>query len=83
MADAGYAMVRYADDFVVLCRTPEEAREALERIRSWTEEVQLTMHPGKTRIVDMKERKAYFDFLGYRFYRTEVQLIFGPFCGLV
>lgn len=70
MAEAGYAMVRYADDFVVLCQTPEEACEALERIRSWTEEAQLTLHPGKTRIVEMRERKAYFDFLGYRFYRT-------------
>ena len=70
MAEAGYAMVRYADDFVVLCETPEKAREALERIRSWTQEARLTLHPGKTRIVDMRERKAYFDFLGYRFYRT-------------
>lgn len=70
MAEAGYAMVRYADDFVILCQTPEEAFNALERIRSWTEEAGLTLHPGKTRIVDMRERKAHFDFLGYRFYRT-------------
>jgi len=50
MADAGFAMVRYADDFVVLCRTPEQARHALEQIKAWTREVELTLHPGKTRI---------------------------------
>jgi RNA-directed DNA polymerase len=70
MADAGFAMVRYADDFVVMCRTPEQARHALEKIRAWTQEVELTLHPEKTRTVDMRVEKSHFDFLGYRFYRT-------------
>ena len=70
MAEAGYSMVRYADDFVVLCRTAEEARCALERIGAWTEEVGLVLHPEKTRTVDMSVEKSQFDFLGYRFYRT-------------
>lgn len=50
MAEAGFAMVRYADDFVVLCRTPEQARRALEKIKAWTQEAELTLHPEKTRI---------------------------------
>jgi len=70
MAEAGHEMVRYADDFVVLCRTPEAARQALEQIQAWTREAGLTLHPEKTRTVDMGTEKSCFDFLGYRFYRT-------------
>ncbi len=65
MADAGYAMVRYADDFVILCRTREDAERALETVRQWVVENDLTLHPDKTRIVDA--RTEPFDFLGYRF----------------
>ena len=68
MEEAGYEMVRYADDFVVLCRTEEEARKALEEIRRWMEEAGLSLHPEKTRIVDATERGG-FDFLGYHFER--------------
>jgi len=68
MAQAGYEMVRYADDFVVLCRSEAEAREALERVRSWTAQAGLTLHPDKTRIVDAAQRGG-FDFLGYHFER--------------
>src|SRR5208337_3223232 len=53
MAQQGFEMVRYADDFVILCRSPEEAA--------------LTLHPEKTKIVDAT--KEAFDFLGYRFKR--------------
>ncbi|MEA3489998.1 MAG: group II intron reverse transcriptase/maturase [Candidatus Omnitrophota bacterium] len=67
MEDRGYSMVRYADDSVVLCRTEEEAIEALEQVRQWMKEAGLKLHPGKTRIVEMKERGANFDFLGYNF----------------
>ncbi len=66
MAQAGYQMVRYADDFVILCRDEEEAREALERVRTWTVNAGLTLHPEKTRIVNA-EQKGGFDFLGYHF----------------
>jgi RNA-directed DNA polymerase len=65
MAQEGFAMVRYADDFVILCRSPEEAAHALERVRHWTAEAGLTPHPTKTRIVHAREDGL--DFLGYRF----------------
>jgi RNA-directed DNA polymerase len=65
MARDGFEMVRYADDFVILCRSPEEAARALEAVRSWTAQAGLTLHPTKTRIVDA--RTEGFDFLGYRF----------------
>jgi RNA-directed DNA polymerase len=64
MAAEGFEMVRYADDFVILCRSPEEAERALGRVREWTAEAGLTLHPQKTRIVDAIS--AGFEFLGYR-----------------
>jgi RNA-directed DNA polymerase len=65
MAQEGFAMVRYADDFVVLCRSADEAQRALDLIRRWTSEAGLTLHPEKTRIVNSLE--TGFDFLGYHF----------------
>lgn len=65
MAGKGFAMVRYADDLVVLCRDPEEARAALAEVGQWTAQAGLRLHPTKTRVVDA--RKDGFDFLGYRF----------------
>jgi RNA-directed DNA polymerase len=65
MARGGFAMVRYADDFMILCRSPEEAAAALALVQRWTAEAGLTLHPTKTRIVDASEEG--FDFLGYRF----------------
>jgi RNA-directed DNA polymerase len=47
MAMAGYEMVRYADDFVVLCRTAEDAEQALAIVRRWTEAAGLRLHPEK------------------------------------
>jgi RNA-directed DNA polymerase len=67
MAGQGFEMVRYADDFVVLCRSPQEAAEALAVVRDWTEKAGLTLHPVKTRLVDAGT--AGFDFLGYHFER--------------
>ena len=68
MAEHGFAMVRYADDFVVLCRSREEAEAALNLIREWTGEAKLTLHPTKTKIVDAAGSEG-FDFLGYHFER--------------
>jgi RNA-directed DNA polymerase len=65
MAGEGYEMVRYADDFVVLCRTAEEAQAALTEIQRWVEKAGLTLHPTKTRIVDARGKS--FSFLGYSF----------------
>lgn len=68
MAEAGFEMIRYADDFVILCRSQEEAEAALARIRQWTEAAGLELHPEKTRLVNASERGG-FDFLGYHFER--------------
>lgn len=68
MADAGFEMMRYADDFVILCRSEAEARRALEHVNRWTMSAGLTLHPDKTRIVDATQHGG-FDFLGYHFER--------------
>jgi len=65
MAAQGFAMVRYADDFVVLCRSEELAARALAAIQDWTAQAGLVLHPTKTRLIDV--RTGSFDFLGYRF----------------
>jgi RNA-directed DNA polymerase len=65
MAKSRFEMVRYADDFVILCRSPEEATEALAVVQEWTAAAGLTLHPTKTKIVNAKEDT--FEFLGYRF----------------
>jgi RNA-directed DNA polymerase len=67
----GLESVRYADDIVVLTRDAASAQEALRQIRQWMEGAGLTLHPEKTRIVDMSQARASFDFLGYRFLRTK------------
>jgi RNA-directed DNA polymerase len=68
MAAQGIEMVRYADDFVILCRTEAEAQQALSYVQSWTARNGLSLHPEKTRIVDATKRGG-FDFLGYHFER--------------
>lgn len=68
LAEAGFPMVRYADDFVILCRTRADADQALDLVRQWVATNDLTLHPTKTRIVDA--RTEHFDFLGYRFRGT-------------
>jgi len=56
---------------VILCRTTEEATNALADVQQWTEKSGLTLHPTKTRIVDLGAPGAWFDFLGYRFRRHD------------
>lgn len=68
MASLGYEMVRYADDFVILCRTAEEASAALEEVKKWTDGAGLTLHPTKTRVCNVGTEA--FEFLGYRFTGT-------------
>jgi RNA-directed DNA polymerase len=67
MASRGYRMVRYADDFVVLCKSREEAEAALEEIRRWVAENGLRLSPAKTHIGDCRQPGEGFEFLGYRF----------------
>src|SRR5713101_5972735 len=67
MMACGYRMVRYADDFVVLCTSAEAATAALQEIRLWVEANGLTLHPDKTHAGDCRIKGQGFDFLGYRF----------------
>jgi RNA-directed DNA polymerase len=67
MDEEGREMVRYADDFVILCQTREEAERVLEAVAAWVSEAGLTLHPEKTRIADATEKGGGFDFLGYHF----------------
>lgn len=57
-------LVRYADDFVVLCRTAKAAEEAERRVRIIFDRLKLTLHPEKTRKVNLTDGKEGFDFLG-------------------
>lgn len=66
MANHHVQMVRYADDFVLLCRSEGEALRALALVQTWTTQAGLTLHPTKTRIVDAGAPGG-FDFLGYHF----------------
>ena len=68
MEEEEFAMVRYADDFVVMCRSQEEAEQALNTVREWVENAGLTLHPEKTCLVDVRQPGG-FDFLGYHFER--------------
>jgi RNA-directed DNA polymerase len=67
MAARGFEMTRYADDFVILCRSSDQAAEALDQVKQWVEQNGLTLHPAKTRLVNVAEEP--FEFLGYRFDR--------------
>jgi RNA-directed DNA polymerase len=67
MTEAGYRLVRYADDMVILCESLEEAERAHARLAELLTERGLRLHPVKTRIVDARVRPG-FDFLGYRFF---------------
>ena len=68
MERAEFQMVRYADDIVILCRSQAEAEAALGRMREWTAQAGLLLHPDKTCLVDATQRGG-FEFLGYHFER--------------
>ena len=65
MAQQGFEMVRYADDFVILCRTSDEAARIMDTVQGWVTDNGLTLHPTKTRIVHAPTES--FAFLGYEF----------------
>lgn len=67
MVEQGYRMVRYADDFVLLCDSHEEADAALRQVVEWTSRKGLTLHPEKTHVGDCLQQGQGFEFLGYRF----------------
>ena len=57
-------LIRYADDFVVMCATESKAKEALRQVQFVIGKLGLTLHPEKTRMVDLKRGKGSFVFLG-------------------
>jgi RNA-directed DNA polymerase len=67
LEDAKYKMIRYADDFVILTKSKEEAEDALRIVQKWTTENKLTLHPEKTQLGNCMVEGQGFDFLGYRF----------------
>jgi len=60
-------MVRYADDFVILSGSADEAERALEQVRAWVSAHGLSLHPDKTHVGNCRLPGQGFDFLGYRF----------------
>lgn len=67
MQVAGVNMVRYADDFVILCQNETQAQNALEQVQGWVATNGLTLHPAKTHLGNCMEKGQGFEFLGYRF----------------
>lgn len=62
-------LIRYADDSVIICRTKQQAEQALEKIKWIMTRIRLTLHPTKTRIVDMG--REGIDFLGFHFHKMK------------
>jgi RNA-directed DNA polymerase len=67
MKQKGYRMVRYADDFVVLCQSAEQAHAALNEVKAWVEQNGLKLNAEKTHVGDCRQAGQGFEFLGYRF----------------
>lgn len=63
-------LIRYADDFVVLCRTEAQAQAAMAWLRATLGQLKLSLHPEKTRVVDLREGQEGFDFLGFHIRRV-------------
>ena len=61
-------VVRYADDFVVLCDSQEQAERAREAATAILGELGLSLHPDKTGVVDLRQGRQGFDFLGCHFH---------------
>ena len=78
MAEEGYQMIRYADDFVIMCRTEEEAQRALTGVKEWMQEAGLKLSDEKTRIVNMSEEGEWMEFLGYHFEKCRGRVIHWP-----
>jgi group II intron reverse transcriptase/maturase len=58
------ALVRYADDFVIVCNTRADLEEAERRVKLVFKRLRLELHPDKTRKVELTDGKEGFDFLG-------------------
>lgn len=66
-------LTRYADDFVVVCKTKKDAEHAYELIRRIMERLELTLHEAKTRIVGLWTGDEGFDFLGMHHRKTKAE----------
>jgi group II intron reverse transcriptase/maturase len=66
LTEAGFDLVRYADDFVIFTKSRQRAEQALELVQTTLERLKLHLHPEKTRIATLDRG---FDFLGYRYVR--------------
>ena len=67
ITDSGHRMVRYADDFVILCRSREEAMSALNSVKEWVSANGLELNLDKTHIGNCANPEEGFEFLGYLF----------------
>lgn len=69
MTKRGHRIVRFADDFIVLCRSAKGSERVMRGIKKYVEnDLKLTVHPTKSVIVNAEEEP--FTFLGYEFYRN-------------
>lgn len=66
-------LIRYCDDFVIICRTKKEAEHALKALKSILDRLELELHPGKTKLVSMWDGKEGFDFLGFQHRRKTTE----------
>ena len=62
-------LIRYADDFVIVCRSRRDAEASLEAVQHILDRLKLKLHPEKTRLVDMG--REGFDFLGFHFHKMK------------
>ncbi|MGM1022674.1 MAG: reverse transcriptase domain-containing protein [Bacillota bacterium] len=76
---AGTTPTRYADDFVVVCKTKKDAEHAYELTRRIMERLELTLHPTKTRIVGLWTGDEGFDFLGMHHRKTKEKRLKGRY----
>ena len=67
MLARGYKMVRYADDFVVLCQSAHEAQQALAEVQGWMQDNGLELNMDKTHVGDCLGKGQGFEFVGYSF----------------
>jgi len=66
-------LTRYADDFVVVCKTRKDAVHAHKLIQGIMERLELTLHPEKSRIVGLWTGEEGFDFLGMHHRKTKAE----------
>jgi len=67
LRERGFQMVRYCDDFVVLCQSADQAQAALAEVRTWVSANGLSLNADKTQVGDCRCEGEGFEFLGYRF----------------